>query len=61
MSDLTMVLISASGFLLILAFDVWLSITKRQTITEWIRKHSTVTHWIAFVMGFLMAHFFGTF
>ena len=61
MSNLTMVLISVAALFVVIGFDVWLAATDRWTITTWVRKHKGTTHWIAFMFGYLMAHFFGSF
>ncbi|KKK56440.1 hypothetical protein LCGC14_3064500 [marine sediment metagenome] len=61
MSNLTMVLISIGGLFVVIGFDIWLAMTKRKTITTWVRKRKASTHWIAFMFGYLMSHFFGSF
>lgn len=59
MSNLTMILISLGVLGLVIGFDVFLALTKRRTITQWVRAMNPWNHWIAFLFGYLTAHFFG--
>lgn len=58
MTDSMMLTISAGAFVLVLAFDAYLSHTGHYVVSTWVRDHITVTHWIAFTFGWLMAHWF---
>ena len=61
MSNLKKILISLGGLFTVIGFDIWLAITKRLTITNFVKKHTTLFHWASFLAGFLMCHFFGSF
>ena len=61
MSNLTLILISLGGLFAVIGFDIFLAVTKRQTITQFVKKRGTIFHWASFLVGFLMCHFFGGF